>query len=100
MPHLDATPLELPFQGSTRLSERCSHDGAVAALPRAGTQAWAIYLALREQAMTRHELHKATGLPVTTICARVGWLLKHKLIHECGSVTGPFDVSNTRYIAT
>ncbi len=97
MPHLDATPLELPFQGSTRLSEQCSRDGAVAALPRAGSQAWTIYLLLRERAMTRHELADRTGLPVTTICARIGWLKAKGLIRECGSVKGPFSVSNTRY---
>jgi hypothetical protein len=100
MPHLDATPLDLPFSGTTPIARHCSYEGAKTALPRAGSQAWTIYLLLREEALTRHELTEKTGLPVTTICARLGFLLKHTLVHECGTVKGPHGISNTQYIAT
>ena len=98
MPHLGTDP-ELPLNGTTPLSRHCSYEGARAALPRAGSQAWTIYLLLRREAMTRHELSDRTGLPVTSICARLAWLKKQGLIQECGSVKGPYQVANVRYQA-
>lgn len=92
--HLGDTP-SLPFSGALPISRQCSHDGAAAALPRAGSQAWTVYLALGNRPQTYHELHASTGLAVTTLCARVGWLRRQALVTAADSKPGPCGTRNT-----
>ena len=98
MAQIGTTP-SLPFSGRSILSRACSREGAVSALPRAGSQALRVLLALKERPMTRHELADETGLPITTLCASIAWLKSRGLIHECGAVKGKFGVKNVSYQA-
>lgn len=85
----------LPFQGTSPTSRRCSLDGAIQAQPKAGSQAAKVLACLRVQARTLHELSSATGLPVSTICARVGWLRQQGLVEVLGAKPGPYGTANT-----
>lgn len=86
----------LPFQGSTSVSRHCSYQGAKAAMPRAGSQAWKVYFAIKDRPMTMHELAAAVDLPLATICARVGWLRQRELVRAIDTRKNPTThVSNT-----
>jgi hypothetical protein len=86
----------LPFSGSEPLSRHCSHAGAHAAQPRAGSQALRLLLLYREQGPhTDHEAAEALGLPLATICARRGFLVKKCFVSAVGSRPGPFQTRNT-----
>lgn len=87
---------ELPFSGTVPLSRHCSYQGAKASLPRSGSQAWRVYLALKDRPMTMHELEAAVDLPLATICARVGWLRQRDLVRAIDTRKNPnTNVSNT-----
>lgn len=94
MPWTHNTP-SLPFSGTTPTTAHCSREGAATALPRAGSQAWTVYLALKKAPQTMHELVDLTGYPMSTICARLGWLRQQNLVRVLGAKKGPKGVSNT-----
>jgi len=87
----------LPFQGRSPQARHASWTGAQTAQPRAGSQCGRILNALGNGALTRHELARETGLPVTTICARLAVLLQQGRIQEAGLTRGPFGAQNITY---
>ena len=89
MPWTDTQP-GLPFTASAT-----SQAGAKAGQPKAGSQAWRIYLSLRACPQTLHELSDQTGLPLNICCARVGWVKKAQLIYAHTTKVGPHGVPNT-----
>ncbi len=100
MPHLDAQPVALPFSGNEIIARHCSAEGARAASPRAGSQAWRLFLLYRESGpQTDHEASQALALPLATICARRGWLVDRGLVEAQGSKRGPYGTRNTRWAA-
>lgn len=88
---------DLIFTGSTVTGRHCSFTGAVRSAPRVGSQCDRILIALGDGAWTRHELAAETGLPITTICARLAKLLKDERIEVAGSKRGPWQARNTTY---
>lgn len=86
MPHLDASPLTLPFQGSESIARHCSHQGAVSAAERAGRQAVAI-LALYQQRgpLTDAEVAEALGIQRSSVNARRAALAKLQLVRSWGT---------------
>lgn len=95
MPYTDIAP-SLPFSGSVSLSRHCSYQGARAAEPRAGTQAWRLFTLYQEQgAQTDHRAAEALSLPLATICARRGFLVSKRLVVACGTQPGPCGTVNT-----
>lgn len=89
---------ELPFTGSITVSRTCSYEGAKAAQPRAGSQAWRLFFAYRDHGpLTDHEAHAVTRLPLATICARRKWLRDQRLVKDFGAVPGPYGSPNTRW---
>lgn len=98
MPWTDTDPV-LPFSGSIQLSRHCSYQGAKAAEPRAGTQAWRLFALYRERgAQTDHQAVDALSLPLATICARRGFLVQQGLVVACGTQPGPCGTANTRWM--
>lgn len=86
----------LPFQGIEPMSRHCSWSGARSAEPRAGSQALKLLLLYREQGpKTDHDAAEALGLPLATICARRGFLVRKKFVAAVGSQPGPFKTRNT-----
>ncbi len=95
MPWTDTQP-GLPFSGSSPRTWQNSRAGAMRGQPKAGSQTWRIYLALRSCGHTMHELSDDTGLPINIVCARIGWLRRVGLIRDSGnSKPGPSGVPNT-----
>lgn len=96
--YLDAEPVSLPFQGTESLSRHSSYEGAKHALPRAGSQAWRLFLLYREHGpQTDHQASTALNLPLATICARRCWLRDKGLVKAVDSVSGPFGTRNTSW---
>ncbi len=90
-------PFETPFGGKTPQARHSSWTGAQIAQPRAGSQAARLLAALEAGPRTRHELSAATGLPIATICARIGTLKRMGFVVEDGLVKGPWGARNVRY---
>ena len=93
-------PQSLPFSGASRISRACSKAGASFALPRAGSQAGRVLTELQVQPLTMHELVQRTGLPLATICARLGYLRQQRLVEAHAAKTNPqTGIPNTQYLA-
>ena len=92
------TDLLLPFSGTTPISRHCSWTGAVKAAPRAGSQCWRLMGMYRDLGpRTDHEAADALDLPLATICARRGWLVKNRWVQAVGTKPGPFGTANTTW---
>lgn len=90
--------LPLPFSGSVSLTRHCSHEGAKQALPRAGSQAMRVLLAIKEHGpVTDQQLVALTGLPLNVVNARRHALAEKALIYASGTVMGPRGVRNTTW---
>lgn len=88
----------LPFSGSTPRARHASYTGAKAAEPKAGSQAQRILTLLGlEGPKTRHQIAFHLSLPVPTVCARLGQLMKVGKVQEVDLVVGPYGPKNTRY---
>ena len=83
---------ELPFRGESGTSKA----GAQFAQPKAGTQTAIVIEALSAPA-TLHELVSLTGLPLATVCARVGALKKAGQVEVVGTKKSRFGVANQVY---
>ena len=92
---LEGVTVATPFRRGSAVSEH----GAKTGWPKAGSQAWTIYLLLRERPRTMHDIEVLTSYPINIVCARIGWLKKQHLVRECGTVDGPFRTPNTLYRA-
>lgn len=100
MPSLSDHPT-LPFSGAGPLARHASVTGAVRALPRAGSQAWRLYLLYRARGpQTDHQASRALDLPLASICARRSWLVAQHLVVAHDLVVGPFGAKNTRWTLT
>lgn len=99
MPYTDDQP-GLPFSGSLPTTWQTSRVGAIHGQPKAGSQAWRIYLELRRHAQTMHELSDATGLPINLVCARVGWLRQQRLVTTDATKICPAGLPNAVWRVT
>lgn len=98
MPRLDTDSLSLPFSGNTPISRHCSFEGAQKALPKAGSQAMVVLVAIKDHGpLTDHELVMFTGFPLNVVNARRHELLRKGLIHAAGSIKGSSGVRNTTW---
>lgn len=99
MPHVDACPLALPFQGSEPLARHCSHQGAVQAAERAGRQAVAILALYAAQGpLTDAEVAEALGIQRSSVNARRAALMKLRLVRSWGTKQNPATgITNTTY---
>jgi hypothetical protein len=98
MPWIDNLPLfnsdsvAVPYASGSETSKA----GAKAVKLKAGGQAQRVLDALTTP-KTLHELAALTGLPLATICARVGWLRKIGRVEAVGAVMGPLKTPRTTY---
>jgi hypothetical protein len=97
----DGQAVTTPYRGSSLNAEATSKAGAIKGWPRAGSQAWTIFLLIRERPRTMNELRDLTSLPINVICARVGWLRKQRLVKDSKRTRlGPSGVLNVIWEAT
>ena len=76
-----------------------SRAAAIHAQPRAGSQAARLLnLYTTYGPQTDHQSAKALGLPLATICARRGSLVKKGLVAACGWCYGPYGTKNTKWM--
>ena len=98
-PRFDFEAVETPYAGSSPATFAASAAGAKHGQMKAGTQAWRVFLLLRDQPRTMRELSELSELPINIICARMGFLRKHGLVIEAGSMPGPCGALNTLWRA-